>query len=203
MKEKPNGVRSIKCQHCKEYELWKERKEKMIDKEECNEDQYYHKDCYPLHLEAKKYEQEELKIRGQLMDYIIDLHKLKDFPKNIWYAIEDLRNGTQRMHNIIKNQNKMKKGYTYEVILKAYEMSKKKCLYAIQTKNFKSTSSEMIYCLRIVEDNLNSAQKKVRQEKRSEKIIEMKQIRQLEEGQTRKGEYKRTGYEHDISDLFD
>jgi hypothetical protein len=203
MKEKPKGARCIKCQHCNEYELWINRKEKMMDKEEYNLDKYYHKECYPLFLDEEKGRQEELKVRKQLLEFITELHETTLFPKNFWYMIEDLRNGTSRMHNVIKNQNGMKKGFSYEVILRAYEMSKKKCLYVKRTKNFKSITSEMLYCLRIVEDNLYEAQKKVVQEKRSAKIVELKHQRLLEEGNARKGQYKRKGYDHDISDLFE
>jgi hypothetical protein len=198
MKEKPKGQRHVKCPHCEEYELWND-KEQMIVAEIGKGKKYVHTECYNFFiadLEAMEQEKEQKKV---LLDYIRNLHNLESgedtgekIPNYFYKMIEDLR----------QNGNKHKCGY--DVILEAYEMAKKYCRNAIKTKKFKSKVSEMVYCLKIVESNILDAKIKIKEGKRKQKIVELREQRMLEDVSTsRKVEYKSKGYEHDILDLFE
>jgi hypothetical protein len=202
MKEKPVGKRHVKCQHCKEYEYWQDRESMIIEKGE-KSNSYIHKECYYAYQKSNEIKGKENEERNNLYTYILQLHNIKKIPPNFFYMIEDLRNGTDRYFSgNPKIMNKQKKGFKYEVIHKAYELSKKYCDNAIRTKTFKSPISEMIYCLRIVENNLLGAEQKITKEKRKQKIIDLDEQR-VSEFKTRKVEYKKKGNENDILDLFE
>jgi hypothetical protein len=202
MIEKPKGVKSVRCPHCKEYEMWTNRKEMVIEKGiKCNI--YIHAKCYPIYKEEEKVKEKENSQKNKLSEYIKVLHNVKRIPDNFWYLIEDLRNGTERFKENTSIEKKKKKGYGYDVILKSYEMVTKKCLHALATKKFQSEKSKLVYCLRIVEDNLLDAQRKIIQENRKQKIIELEEEKFSEINRVRKVDYKKKENKHDILDLFE
>jgi hypothetical protein len=202
MKEKPKGVRVVKCPHCDEYELWKE-KDKMIVEKTDKKNLYIHQDCYRFFMKEQEVKVKENKQKDELGDFIKSLHNITKIPPNFWFMLEDIRNGTERFKQNAKIQNKQKKGYSYEVILKAYQMAKKKCIHVLKTKNFQTEQSKLVYCLRIAESNLLDAQQKLIQEKRKEKIVELEDQRMVENHKTRKVDYKKKENKHDILDLFE
>jgi hypothetical protein len=216
MKDKPTGIRTVRCPQCLEYEYWKDRETLFIDKDKYGKNKYFHKDClkeYKIHLkegelfvEKKKAEQikkeKDKTEQDYFFDFIKDLHDIPIIPTNFFFMIENIKNGTRKFHGTSgKSKNKPIKGFSYEVIHKAYVMSKKYIVHCIKTKNFKSKISELSYCLKVAENNLVDAQQKVLQDKRKEKIIELEEQRVVES--TRKVEYKKKGYENDIYDLFE
>lgn len=216
MKEKPSGIRSIRCPQCSEYEYWKDRGSLIYDQDKYGKPKYFHDQCLKeykekvkeseMNKEKKKIEkvkeEKEKTDQDHFYDFIKDLHDVPIIPSNFYFMVENIKNGTRKFHGTTgKSKNKPIKGFSYEVILKAYVMSKKYIVHCIKTKNFKSKISELSYCLKVAESNLVDAQQKVLQQKRKEKIVELEEQRVVES--TRKVEYKKKGYENDIYDLFE
>lgn len=216
MKDKPTGVRSVRCPQCQEYEYWKDRTTMKQIEGKYGSNQYIHEGCYKEfsnNLKEKEINKEKKKIdkvkrdqtrseQDHFFDYIKELHDIPIIPTNYFFMVENIRNGTRKFHGTKgKNKDKPIKGFSYEVIHKAYVMATKYILHCIKTKDFNSKIAELSYCLKVAENNLIDAQQKVLQEKRKQKIVELEEHRVVEP--TRKVEYKKKGYENDIYDLFE
>jgi hypothetical protein len=195
----------VKCPHCLEYELKKE-KDKMVQIKVGKVNRYLHENCYQDYVFNEKVKQKNIIMRDQLGDYLKQLHNIKLIPQNFWFAIEDIRNGSERFQERRKIKNGKREGYNYDVILKAYQLKNKNISWAIQNKKFHNKVGEMNYCLRIAENYLIEADVVLKKEKRKQKIVELHEQRQREEEpkfERREVEYKKREYKHDILDLFE
>lgn len=191
MKDKPS-VKSVRCPQCLEYELYSERENMVRDEVR---KKWLHSHCYePFMAEKEKKEKKQVR-KDQLYNYICRLHSVK--------LNENSEGNREHIPTSFYSQvGKVSNEYDYDIILKGYELAKKDIDRVQRTKHFDKKIKEMIYCFAIVLGKLKDAEQKVIQEKRMKKIVDLDEQR-MSEFKSRKVEYKKTVYEHDILDLFE
>ncbi len=195
-------ARKLKCQICKELserELM-EVVSKTSKKTGKTVNKYYHKgECWDSYLKEQSDINKEMKEKDELDAVLKKMFNIKvDYPDNIWWMIQDLRNGTNRFKKFWKKS--FKKGYPYPVIAEAYRMSKDNIEWARLNKRFRNLEEEMKYSLKIIQKKLEDAYKKQDRTMLQEKLSEAKEVNDIDlMTDNREVKYKK----HDGFDMSD
>lgn len=174
--------RIVTCKHCKNKEKYPQVEMHVVDLNvEGKKPKYWHLDCYEIYLkeQQKKEKQEERERRKKdienkkwdnLFETIKEIHEIpkeivstETFPKEIIITLQDWRNGTERFSS--NRKIRRKQGIEYDVIEKAYQMSRKQIHWARKNKQFKDIKNEMKYCLAIVRNKLIDAKNEIKRQK--------------------------------------
>lgn len=189
--------------------MWSERFEKCEVETRVSEETgksrnfYYHKgECWKKRLFTIQDEKEKDEM-NEVIKKIFNIKK--QIPDNIWWMLQDLRNGTNRYKLFWKR--KFKAGYPYPVIAEAYKMSKDNIEWARLNRPFKTLEEEMKYSLKIISRKLEDAYKKIERTERQEEFSKAKEEAQMpdmieEMLDNREVKLVKRKEEQDLSDLF-
>lgn len=149
----------VKCRFCEKKDT--ERSDMIFEEHITSggnsQKKYYHNDCYPKYLIEKEFKEKEQKELDNLIETILNIHKLESIPQQFYPFIQDLRNGTVLFG---KKKKKYKKGYPYSLIAKTYKYCQDSIEYWKKNKEFDSTMGELKYAWAIINDKINVVKKK-------------------------------------------
>jgi hypothetical protein len=153
--------RSVKCSLCKKRETFPKTdmyvewtgKNKNVPK-------YWHHECWEESKEELEFIKNELQELDDLSNTIKNIHNLEKIPNGFYVYLQDLRNGTVKLGK--SKMKKYKEGVPYNIIKKAYELSKKKIHWSKHNVNFKSDMSELVYGYKIMDSKINEAVKELK-----------------------------------------
>lgn len=193
--------RMLICQVCREKDI-KENMEVYVIVSSTGKktNKYYHKgECWEKFIKEKEKLEQEQKEREELDTVLKEIFDIKvKYPDNVWWIIEDLRNGTNRFQKFWKK--KYKKGYPYSVIAEAFRLSKDDIEWARLNRPFKDLGQEMRYALKIIQKRLEPAYKKKIKTERNEEFSKARESISLDLMEDiREVEYKKK----DIFDMSD
>ena len=149
-----------KCQWCKETsdktlmhcdetvstQLNKKGEPKVVRK-------YYHFGCHNEHLQDKEFKRIDLEELDKLYSHLINLHNLETLDGRMMEKIQDLRNGTIKLHN--KKIKKYKEGVRYSLMLNAYKHAHESIMNTFQYMNYKTKWNEFSYIFGIMTNAIN------------------------------------------------
>lgn len=168
------GERKVKCKFCgvsdtpKKELIWTVRK---TPKSSLNE--YFHEECYPLHLETQAFKAKERLEQDELNETLKDV-LMRPQMGAIWSLLAQVRNGEELgLINGRQKSDRYKEGVTYEQLSEAFKYSKVDIQYALRTKNFDNSFVEFKYALQIAVGNLIHVETKDEKLKRTKKHLEI------------------------------
>jgi hypothetical protein len=175
----------VKCVWCKEKndktEMFCEEKptgkfnkngtEKKIRK-------YFHHNCYKLYKKDKEVKRIEAEKLDKLYQHLLKLHSLEVLDGRMIEKIQDLRNGTVKIHN--KKIAKYKQGVPYDLMLETYEHITKRIDLVLLHTSFQTKWNEFSYIFGMVINNINEVKmmnrRKHLQENEYKKSFEIEEI---------------------------
>lgn len=146
--------RSVACRLCKKKEVYPQIDMYVeLTGKENKTKKYWHHNCW-------EFKCNEMKELDDLYLTVKELHGYPTVPPAFFVHLQDLRNGTIKLHD--KKIKRYKEGVPYRVIKKAYEMNRKKIQWVKSNKKFKQTISEMMYVFKMIESRINDAFKELK-----------------------------------------
>lgn len=152
-------MRAVKCRYCGE----KSPKDSMekITKESRNKktgevkkaNHYFHSTCLTKFQEEKEFKAKELEELNQLYNYLLRTHNLNTLSGRMMEKIQDLRNGTIKLHG--KKIRRYKAGISFTDILSTYKEVHTSINWAIKSKEFETKWNEFSYCFGIMLNKVN------------------------------------------------
>jgi hypothetical protein len=150
----------VKCAWCKEKndktEMFCEEKETGKFNKNGTEKKirkYFHQDCYDLYKKDKEVKKIEAEKWDNLYQFLLKLHSLDVLDARMIEKLQDLRNGTIKIHN--KKIRRYKQGVTYELMLQTYEYIIKRIDYVLLHNSFKTKWNEFSYVFGMIINNIN------------------------------------------------
>lgn len=229
-----NDNRRLLCKHCrqpivKDDIYYKVNEIEMIQVKELGKIKdktlTIHQECLDAHINDIHDKFEDISKRSVLYDFVKEfILDMKDvnvpLPSNFYSRIEDLRNGTIKKEGFYLNNNKMKAGVKYEVIMMCFVEKMDDIKYVLKTKKFETISNKINYILAIIEssisetlDNYNKRKEKDEivkekiKEVNSELSISLDNIKETDEKLQQKSKKvnvkQNVKLENDMNDLFD
>lgn len=185
-KSEEKKAKTIKCQICNLNELFSEKEEKMDYFETFTDSggrrcKYCHKgECSDKYKKKIDYNKKENKEKDELNKVIRDIHGLQDtkdkkhtISSNYWQMVQDIRNGTERYK--VNYKKKYKQGVPYSILKDAYLMARKDIEWAKLNKQFRTTFSELKYCLLIAHGKISDVYREKERNEQSHKFSEAKE----------------------------
>jgi hypothetical protein len=203
----------VKCKYCGKKEPLSEKDNmylhiKTVESSGKQYKSYYHHECWKYAKKQLEEQEKENREKDELDKVVKEIYMVEEnvpLPSDFWQRISDIRNGTirgQKGRSVVKRR---KQGVPYRVIKEAYLMAKPDIEWARLGKNFRTLLDELKYGLRIVENKLADAYRKVKNEEHMEKVrkeLEEQELRRIIEDDTREVKYVKKKYEYDISHIL-
>jgi hypothetical protein len=202
---------TVKCQQCKEKQIYDEETMTIVDRFSDSGRKYrkyFHNKCLNKYNEEQEKTDEELAELDKLVEIAGAIHEAPkppnmayQFPRDWYHIIQDFRNGTNRYTRNWKKR--FKKGVSYAVLAEAYRLSRDGIKWSRMDKHFKDFSSECRYALAIVSNKIPDAIRKLEKDAHMEKANKAREERELEMMETeRETVYQKRKASSDFSELF-
>lgn len=191
-------ARQIKCKWCQTKRASDTMIQYLYSTDKRTYKYYFcNEQCKNEFIADKEFKKKERQEKDNLVDTIMQVHRIPIIPSQFYPYLEELRNGDVVFGKIKK---KYKEGVPYSVIRDTYLYCQKDILWAKETKDFKgSTLQELKYGLAIVKDKISLIYKRHQQQKRMSDDIDDVYIEQTE----RDVIYNKKDNDGDISQFLD
>ena len=197
-------ARKVKCHWCGITDTPKDEMEFEMVGQKKPVRKNYHKHCYPLFLEDKKFKEEEQAEKDELTEAIKRIWGIKDIPRQAFPLLEALRNGEPVFGKRQKMGKRYKEGYKYSLIRETLDYIEDTIHYWNSVKDFNGSFMQSFkYSLSIVIDKIYYVEQRAIERERKKEMIE-KHVEQVEfEEQTFESNYKKPSKTNDITDFLD
>jgi hypothetical protein len=197
-------ARNVKCQWCGVTDTPKDEMDFVMVGENKPVRKNYHKHCFPLYLEDKKFKEKEQAEKDELVETIKKIWGIKDVPRQAFPLLEALRNGEPVFGKRQQIGKRYKEGYTYPLIRETFVYIEDTIHYWNGVKDFNGSFMQSFkYSLSILIDKIYYVEQRVIERERKQQMIN-KHVEQVDfEEQTFETNYKKPSKKTDISDFLD